>query len=88
MDVMSLHLTAPSEREPVVAIIDDEPGIVDFVELGLRHEGWAVVSAVDGASGVSLVRRHSPNIVLLDVGLPNGDGFDTLRGSASTATCR
>jgi DNA-binding response OmpR family regulator len=64
---------------PTVVVIDDEPGIVDFVELGLGHEGLNVVSAADAATGLEIVRRVRPQLVILDVGLPDSDGFDLLR---------
>jgi two-component system response regulator MprA len=64
---------------PTVVVIDDEPGIVDFIELGLGHEGVSVVTAGDVASGLDTVRRVHPQLVILDVGLPDGDGFDLLR---------
>ena len=64
---------------PTVVVIDDEPGIVDFVELGLGHEGLNVVSAADAATGLEIVRSVRPQLVILDVGLPDSDGFDLLR---------
>ena len=64
---------------PTVLIVDDEPGIVDFVELGLRHEGITVVSAASAAGGLEAVRNVGPQLVILDVGLPDGDGFELLR---------
>jgi two-component system, OmpR family, response regulator MprA len=63
---------------PTVVVIDDEPGIVDFVQLGLSHEGMNVVTAPDGAAGLEAVRRVRPQLVILDVGLPDSDGFDVL----------
>ena len=71
----------PSEGPDVatVVVIDDEPGIVDFVELGLGHEGLTVVSAGDAATGLATVRRTKPQLVILDAGLPDADGFDLLR---------
>jgi len=62
-----------------VVVIDDERGIVDFVELGLGHEGLTVVSAGDAATGLATVRRMKPQLVILDAGLPDADGFDLLR---------
>jgi DNA-binding response OmpR family regulator len=64
---------------PTIAVIDDEPGIVDFVDLGLRHEGYEVRSAGSVAAGLELIRRERPDLVILDVGLPDGDGFDLLK---------
>jgi len=78
---MVLMPSAPKlpEDAPTVVVIDDEPGIIDFVELGLRHEGWTVTSAGDGAAGLKLIRSARPDVVLLDVGLPDVDGFEILR---------
>jgi DNA-binding response OmpR family regulator len=67
-----------SEPEPLVVVVDDEPGIVDFVELGLRQEGYRVVSAATVREGLLAVRRERPDLVILDVGLPDGDGFGLL----------
>jgi DNA-binding response OmpR family regulator len=64
---------------PIVVLIDDEPGIVDFVELGLRHEGFEVVSVGDTVNGMATIRLVRPQLVILDVGLPDGDGFALLR---------
>jgi two-component system response regulator MprA len=68
---------APDSR-PLVLVIDDEPGIVGFVELGLRQEGYRVASASTGAAGLELFRAQRPEAVILDVGLPDADGFDVL----------
>ncbi|HUF06021.1 MAG TPA: response regulator transcription factor [Candidatus Binatia bacterium] len=64
--------------QPLVLVIDDEPGIVDFVELGLRGEGYRVVSAATAAAGLDALRRDSPDAVILDVGLPDADGFELI----------
>ena len=62
-----------------VLLVEDEPGIVEFIELGLRQEGLEVVSAPTAAAGMRAVRSRQPDIAILDVGLPDGDGFDLLR---------
>lgn len=62
-----------------IAVIDDEPGIVDVLEMGLRLQGFTVESAADVASGIQLVRQLRPDLVILDVGLPDGSGLDLLR---------
>jgi two-component system, OmpR family, response regulator MprA len=67
-----------SDGGPLILVIDDEPGIVGFVELGLRQEGYGVASASTGAAGLELFRAHRPEAVILDVGLPDADGFDIL----------
>ncbi|HEX5824940.1 MAG TPA: response regulator transcription factor [Candidatus Limnocylindrales bacterium] len=69
-----------TESEPLVLVVDDEPGIVDFVELGLRQEGYRVRSAGTVREGMLAIRREQPDLVILDVGLPDGDGFELLVG--------
>jgi two-component system response regulator MprA len=61
-----------------VLVIDDEPGIVDFVEVGLRQEGYEVASASNATDGLGVLRDRRPNLVILDVGLPDLDGFTLL----------
>jgi two-component system response regulator MprA len=63
---------------PRVVIVDDEPGIVDFIHMGLAQEGIAVVAAATAAAGLRVVRAQRPDLVIVDVGLPDGDGFDLL----------
>ncbi len=70
---------------PVVLIVDDEPGIVDFVELGLSHEGLTVKAARSAREGLEALQRVRPQLVILDVGLPDGDGFDLLRRIRSSS---
>jgi len=61
-----------------VVIVDDEPGIVDFVSMGLAQEGIVVVAATSAVAGLRAVRAERPDLVIVDVGLPDGDGFDLL----------
>ena len=65
----------PAEDAPLVLIIEDEPGIRDFVELGLQQEGFRVAAAPTAASGMAMLRREAPVAVMLDAGLPDADGF-------------
>jgi DNA-binding response OmpR family regulator len=59
-------------------VVDDEPGIVDFVEMGLGQEGIGVVSAATASAGLRAVRAERPDLVIIDVGLPDIDGFELL----------
>jgi len=61
-----------------VVIVDDEPGIVDFVRIGLAQEGIDVVAAGTAAAGLRAVQSERPNLVIVDVGLPDIDGFELL----------
>ena len=67
------------EALPLVLVIDDEPGIVDFIEVGLRQEGYDVATASTAANGLRAVRERRPDLVILDVGLPDLDGFSLLQ---------
>jgi two-component system response regulator MprA len=72
----ALPTEVPLAAVPRVVIVDDEPGIVDFVEMGLAQEGIDVVAAGSVAAGLRAVRAERPDLVIVDVGLPDGDGFD------------
>ena len=64
-----------------VLVIEDNPEIVEVVSLcfQLRWSGATVVSASEGAKGLELVEADSPDVVILDIGLPDMDGFEVLR---------
>jgi DNA-binding response OmpR family regulator len=63
-----------------VVVVEDDPHIADLVDLYLRREGFRVLLAGDGGSGLQIVAREDPCIVILDVGLPGArDGFDVCR---------
>ncbi len=64
-----------------VVVIDDSPEIVEVVSLcfQLRWSGTSVVSASDGAKGLELIEAENPDVVILDIELPDMDGFQVLR---------
>ncbi len=63
-----------------VVVIEDDPHIADLVDLYLRRDGFRVLQATDGTSGLALVERERPALVVLDIGLPGElDGFDVCR---------
>jgi DNA-binding response OmpR family regulator len=59
-------------------VIEDEPGIVDFVRRGLESEGFAVETALDGEEGERLAIRGGFDAVVLDLMLPGRDGLEVL----------
>jgi len=59
-----------------VLVVDDEPNIVDVVTMALRFQGFAVESAGTGADALSAVGDFRPHIIVLDVMLPDMEGFD------------
>ena len=68
--------TAPTTR---VLVVDDEAGIVEFVATALRYEGFDVAVADDGRSALEQVTSFRPELVVLDVMLPDLDGFEVAR---------
>jgi two-component system KDP operon response regulator KdpE len=63
----------------LILVVDDEQRMVRFIRLNLEHDGFRVISAYTGSEAVELVRNELPNLVLLDVMLPDIDGFEVLR---------
>jgi two-component system, OmpR family, response regulator RegX3 len=68
-----------------VTVIEDEASISDPLRSALEREGFVVSLVTTGAEGVESVRRAEPDIVLLDLGLPDADGRDGCTGSRTTS---
>ncbi len=62
-----------------VLVVDDEPTLTDVIQMALRYEGWEVRTASDGRAAVRTAREFRPDIVVLDVMLPDMDGLEVLR---------
>lgn len=60
-------------------LVDDEPNILQFLEMGLQEEGFEVQTAQDGMTAVTLAKQFQPHIVILDVMMPGMDGFEVCR---------
>lgn len=61
-----------------VAIIEDESILAQALSVELLSDGYEVVSATDGKSGLKLIREEKPDVVLLDIMMPVMDGFEVL----------
>jgi two-component system OmpR family response regulator len=59
-----------------VLVVDDEPNIVDVISMALRYQGFEVAEAGTGTEALSQVRAFRPHLIVLDVMLPDMDGFD------------
>lgn len=59
-----------------ILVADDEPSIVQFLQLGLENEGYEVRSAQDGESAVTIAKDYKPHVVILDVMMPHMDGYE------------
>jgi DNA-binding response OmpR family regulator len=64
---------------PVVLIVDDEAKIVQLGRDYLEQAGFTVLVAADGSQAISAIRSHKPDLVVLDLGLPDRDGLDITR---------
>ncbi|HYE59460.1 MAG TPA: response regulator transcription factor [Rhodothermales bacterium] len=79
---------APPTPPPTILVVDDEPDLLDLLQYNLEREGYAVLTARDGAEALSLAARTPPDLVVLDVMMPVMDGLDTCRRLREHATLR
>jgi two-component system KDP operon response regulator KdpE len=63
-----------------VLVIDDEPSILRALRINLSARNYEVSTASDGASGLAAVSRDRPDVLILDLGLPDMDGTDVIHG--------
>ena len=68
-----------SPRRHTVLIVDDEPRILDSVRMNLELDGYQVFEATNGQEALAEVRRRLPDLMVMDVMMPELDGFETLR---------
>lgn len=62
-----------------VLVVDDDPDIVELLEYNLQKEGYKVLTAEDGKRALEIVKDFTPDLVLLDIMMPNIDGIETGR---------
>ena len=62
-----------------ILVVEDEPGMLDLLRIGLREHGHTVMTAADGLDGLELAREHSFEVIILDVVLPKLNGFQVVR---------
>jgi two-component system, OmpR family, response regulator len=61
-----------------VLVVDDEAVLAEMVSMALRYEGWKIATAADGSSAIASARAQRPDVVVLDVMLPDMSGLDVL----------
>jgi two-component system OmpR family response regulator len=61
-----------------VLVVDDEAVLAEMVSMALRYEGWNIATASDGSSAIASARAQRPDVVVLDVMLPDMSGLDVL----------
>lgn len=67
----------PADRE-LILVVDDEPRMTRFIRMNLELDGYRVIEAHDGLDALERVRTNLPDLVILDVMMPELDGFETL----------
>jgi len=68
-----------SDQIPQVLVVDDEPNIRELVQVALKFHGCAVSTAANGADALRLAKAARPDLIVLDVVLPDLDGFEVCR---------
>jgi len=62
-----------------ILIVDDEPDIVEFISYNLKHNGYLIATASDGVEAIRKAKEFKPDLILLDIMMPNKDGMETLK---------
>lgn len=71
-----------------VLLIEDEPNIIEAIRFILSRDGWRVDTHSDGKTALEAVLARSPDLVILDVMLPNRSGYDVLNDIRADATIK
>ena len=71
-------MATPSPRRRIL-VVDDEPRMIHVIKMNLEHDGFEVHEAPSGSKALEQLRDQMPNLVLLDIMMPDLDGFETLR---------
>jgi DNA-binding response OmpR family regulator len=83
---MDVRLSGMTADEDTLVVIEDDTNISDLVAMYLRRDGFRVLQAEDGETGLALVEREGPKLVIVDIGLPGRlDGFDVCRKLRGTS---
>ncbi|RDI20758.1 two-component system KDP operon response regulator KdpE [Pseudacidovorax intermedius] len=76
---MPVAAPPPSASSPTAVVIEDEPQIRRFVRGALEAEGWQVHEAGELREGLAMAGTRQPDLLVLDLGLPDGDGLELIR---------
>jgi DNA-binding response OmpR family regulator len=72
-----------SERKPInrakIMVVDDDPDLRQALSWRLRANNYDTVNVCDGYSAIALAQKEKPHLIILDLGLPAGDGFAVLK---------
>lgn len=82
--VKSRNFLSSDSPGPRILVIEDEPTITEFLKTGLAYEGYEVIAALDGKTGLDLSREKECDLIILDIMLPDIDGFEVCRRIRAT----
>jgi two-component system, OmpR family, alkaline phosphatase synthesis response regulator PhoP len=71
-----------------ILLVDDEPDVLDFLSFNLQKEGYEVFTASDGREAVQMAKKVSPNLILLDVMMPEMDGIEACKEIRTLPECK
>ena len=66
------------DEHPCIMVVDDEQAIRVLLERMLKPEGYEVILAADGSSALTMLEKHRPDLVILDINMPGLNGFQVL----------
>lgn len=72
-------------RKHLILVVDDEPAIIRLTRAKLQADGFAVITAERGEEALDLIERERPDLVILDLMMPDMDGFETLRRARASS---
>src|SRR5438105_13511706 len=72
-------MSQPTADKKLILVVDDEPRMTKFVRMNLELEGYRVAEATNGLQALEKVKNELPDLVILDVNMPELDGFETLK---------
>jgi len=76
-----MNMNPPGNK---ILIVDDEPDILEFLSYNLRKEGFIVFTASNGKDGIESAKEHKPDLIILDIMMPEMDGIEVCRNLRET----
>ncbi|MGC8828006.1 MAG: response regulator transcription factor [Anaerolineae bacterium] len=76
---MAQEAKSEAARQPVILCIEDEPEMIDLIRLILERRGYKVLGAVGGEEGMKALEGQVPDLILLDLMMPDMDGWEVFR---------
>ncbi len=65
--------------KPVILVIEDDKSIRNFIKISLETQGYKVIETSDGKNGIALTLSHNPDVIIMDLGLPDLDGLQVIQ---------